>query len=545
VNGNRAIAKILKAEGVEWLAAFPMNGLLDEAAKEGIRPIICRQERAGVNIADGFSRTTNGKNIGVFVMQYGAGAENAFGGVAQAYADSIPVLLLPGGQRRDRAQTHPNFQSTPNYQGVTKWAGEINLVERIPEFMHMAFSQLRHGRPGPVIVEVPDDLGGEEYPADEVDYTPVKTYRSAADDDDVRNLVEDLLAASCPVICAGHGVMWAEATQELVEFAELAKIPVMTSLCGKSGFPESHALALGAAGNTGPPMISHFLNKADLVLGIGTGFSKTNFTAPIPPGVILGLVTNCGEEIGKDHRISCGALGDARIVLRQMIEEVKRQTTVEGRPDTAGVVAEVASVKSAFLEEWGPRLHSDEIPINPYRVITELARAVDVDNTIITHDSGYPRNQMVPFWECNKPRGYIGWGKSTQLGYGLGLAIGAKLAAPEKTVVNVMGDAAFGMAGLDIETAVRASIPIMTVVLNNGVMTEYSSYLPYIAEHHDANKLGGEYAKLGEALGAYAERVESPDELVAAFQRGMAANDEGRPALIEVMVKEEAVAPKF
>jgi acetolactate synthase-1/2/3 large subunit len=545
VNGNRAIAKILKAEGVEWLAAFPMNGLLDEAAKEGIRPIICRQERAGVNIADGFSRTTNGKNIGVFVMQYGAGAENAFGGVAQAYADSIPVLLLPGGQRRDRAQTHLNFQSTPNYQGVTKWAGEINLVERIPEFMHMAFSQLRHGRPGPVIVEVPDDLGGEEYPADEVDYTPVKTYRSAADDDDVRNLVEDLLAASCPVICAGHGVMWAEATQELVEFAELAKIPVMTSLCGKSGFPESHALALGAAGNTGPPMISHFLNKADLVLGIGTGFSKTNFTAPIPPGVTLGLVTNCGEEIGKDHRISCGALGDARIVLRQMIEEVKRQTTVEGRPDTAGVVAEVASVKSAFLEEWGPRLHSDEIPINPYRVITELARAVDVDNTIITHDSGYPRNQMVPFWECNKPRGYIGWGKSTQLGYGLGLAIGAKLAAPEKTVVNVMGDAAFGMAGLDIETAVRASIPIMTVVLNNGVMTEYSSYLPYIAEHHDANKLGGEYAKLGEALGAYAERVESPDELVAAFQRGMAANDEGRPALIEVMVKEEAVAPKF
>ncbi len=544
MNGNRAIAKILKAEGVEWLAAFPMNALLDEAAKEGIRPIICRQERAGVNIADGFSRTTNGNRIGVFVMQYGAGAENAYGGVAQAHADSIPVLVLPGGQYRNRAQTHPNFQSTPNYGGVTKWVGEINLVERIPEFMHMAFTQLRHGRPGPVVVEVPTDLGNEEYPADDVDYTPVKAYRSAASDDDVRNLVEDLLAASCPVLIAGHGVMWAEATDELVEFAELAKIPVMTSLCGKSGFPESHPLALGAAGNTGPQMISHFVAKTDLVLGIGTGFSKTNFAAPLPPGVRLGLVTNCGEEIGKDHRISCGALGDAKIVLRQMIEEVKRQTGAEGRPDT-GVAAEVASVKSAFLEEWAPRLHSDEIPINPYRMITELAKAVDVDNTIITHDSGYPRNQMVPFWECNVPRSYIGWGKSTQLGYGLGLAIGAKLAAPEKTVVNVMGDAAFGMAGLDIETAVRASIPIMTVVLNNGVMTEYSSYLPYIAEHHEANKLGGEYAKLAEAQGAYAERVESPDELGAAFQRGMAANDDGRPSLIEVMVKEEAVAPKL
>lgn len=545
MDGNRAIAKILKAEGVEWLAAFPMNSLLDEAAKEGIRPIICRQERAGVNVADGFSRTTNGRNIGVFVMQYGAGAENAFGGVAQAFADSIPLLLLPGGQKRNRSQTHPNFQSIPNYQGVTKWAGEINLVERIPEFMHMAFSQLRHGRPGPVIVEVPDDLGQEEYPGDEVDYTPVKSYRSAADGDDVRNLVEDLLAASSPMICAGHGVMWAEATDELVEFAELAKVPVMTSLCGKSGFPESHALALGAAGNTGPPMITHFLGKADLVLGIGTGFSKTNFAAPIPAGARLGLVTNCGEEMGKDHRIRCGALGDAKIVLRQMIEELKRQTSGQGRPDTAGVAAEVASIKAAFLEEWAPRLHSDEIPINPYRVITELAKAVDVDHTIITHDSGYPRNQLVPFWESNTPRGYIGWGKSTQLGYGLGLAIGAKLAAPEKTVVNIMGDAAFGMAGLDIETAVRASIPIMTIVLNNGVMTEYSSYLPYIAEHHDANKLGGDYAKVGEALGAYAERIESPDELIAAFHRGIRANAEGRPALIEVMVKEEAVAPKF
>ena len=545
MNGDRAIAKILRAEGVEWLTAFPMNSLLDEAAREGIRPIICRQERAGVNIADGFSRTTNGKTFGVFVMQVGPGAENAFGGVAQAYADSIPLLVLPGGQSRERASTHPNFEAAPNYQGITKWAAEVNMAGRIPEFMHMAFSQLRHGRPGPVLVEIPADVGAEEFPGDTVDYEPVKAFRSAADADDVRDLVEAVLAASCPLVSAGHGVMWAEATAELVEFAELTKIPVMTTLAGKSGFPENHAFALGAAGNTGPQMIHHFLGKTDFVLGIGTSFSQTNFGAPIPEGVTLGLATNHAEEVGKDCRVRCGAIGDARLVLRQMIEEVKRQTSAQGRPDAAGVAAEIATVKKAFLDEWGPRLHSDEIPINPYRVVTELARAVDVGNTIITHDSGYPRNQMVPFWESVAPRSYIGWGKSTQLGYGLGLAMGAKLAAPDKTVVNVMGDAAFGMAGLDIETAVRASIPIMTVVLNNGVMTAYSSYLPYIAEQFEANRLGGEYAKIGEALGAYAERVESPDELVAAFRRGMTANDEGRPALIEVMVKEEAVAPHF
>ena len=189
MNGNQAIAHILKAEGVEWLSAFPNQPLIDEGARAGIRPIICRQERTGVNMADGFSRTTNGRPFGVFTMQTGPGAENALGGAAQAYADAIPLLLLPGGVSTARTQVPPNFDAVDNYRGITKWAANINQVERIPELMRRAFSQLVHGRPGPVLVEIPSDLGAAEFSGD-LDYQPVKACKSAADSDAVRDLVD-------------------------------------------------------------------------------------------------------------------------------------------------------------------------------------------------------------------------------------------------------------------------------------------------------------------------------------------------------------------
>ena len=330
--------------------------------------------------------------------------------------------------------------------------------------------------------------------------------------------------------------MWAEATDQLVALAELLNVPVMTTLAGKSAFPENHALALGTGGHTGTLMVDRFLQKTDFVLGVGTSFTISVFNAPMPDRAVLAQVTNCAEDLNKDYRIDLGAIGDARIVLEQIIEEVRRQLGADGRGD-GGVAAEIAAIRAEFNAAWAPRFRSDEVPINPYRVFAELARAVDVPNTIITHDSGYPRDQLVPFWRPQVPRGYIGWGKSTQLGYGLGLALGAKLAAPDKQVINVMGDAAFGMAGLDIETAVRAEIPILTVVLNNGVMTHYDQHMPYASEHWQSNQLGGHYAQVAEALGAHSERVET--DLAPAIQRALAANLEGRAALLEVMTKAE------
>ena len=545
MDGNTVIAKILKAEGVEWMSCYPEQKLIDKAAMEGIRPIITRQERAGVNMADGFSRIMNGKRIGVFTMQRGPGAENAFSGVAQAFADSVPLLVLPGGLERERVRVHPTFDSIDHYGGITKYSGYLNTVERISEIMRYAFSQLKHGRHGPVMLEIPDDVGQEEIPDDSFDYTPVREIRSAADPDEVRDLIAALLKASVPMLNVGQGALYAEATDELIEFAELINVPVMTTLAGKSAFPENHPLALGPGANSSTLMAAHFLKKTDFVLGMGTSFTKSGFNAPMPSGVMLAQSTNCIEDINKDYSISYGAVGDAKIVLRQMIEEVKRQIGEHGRGDEKGVIDEVRKLKDAFIAEWSPRLNSDEVPISPYRVITDLAKAVDVKNTIITHDSGYPREQLVPFWETISPRGYIGWGKSTQLGYGLGLALGAKMAAPDKQVINVMGDAAFGMAGLDIETAARSEIGILTVVLNNGVMTHYSSYMPYATERWGSNRFTGEYAKVADGLGAHAQKVETPDQIAPAIKSAIDVTKTGRPALIEMITKEEDTVSRF
>lgn len=242
MNGDQVLAKLLKAEGVEWISCFPAQTLIDACSREGIRPIMCRQERAGVNMADAFSRINNGKKIGVFTMQTGPGAENAFGGVAQAFADSVPILLLPGGQPTPRMGVPPNFEAVPNYQGITKWAGLINMVERIPEMMGRAMTQLKHGRMGPVLLEFPRDVALAEYPRENLDYKPVVVHKSGASQEDVRDVVTALLNASNPVINVGQGVLYAEATPELIEFAELTNIPVMTTLAGKSAFPENHKL---------------------------------------------------------------------------------------------------------------------------------------------------------------------------------------------------------------------------------------------------------------------------------------------------------------
>ena len=539
MNGDQLMAKLLKKEGTEWISCFPAQTLIEACSQEGIRPVLCRQERAGVNMADAYSRIHNGNKIGVFTMQHGPGAENAFGGVAQAYADNVPMLLIPGGSTERRVGVHPGFDAIPNYQHITKWSGRINTIERIPEMVSQAFTHLRNGRPGPVLLELPGDVGHAEVPADIEEYQVSRSYKSYAAKEDVRDIVTALLKAKAPVINAGQGTLYAEATDELIEFAELVNVPVMTTLAGKSAYPEDHALALGTGGNTGTLMVDRFLQNTDFVLGIGTSFAISNFTAPMPPDATKAQITNTAEDINRDYRVEYGAVGDAKLVLQQLIEEAKSQLGEHGRGDVNGVRDKISEIKDEFMKEWGPRLNSDETPMSPYRVFNEMMKAVDPRNAILTHDSGYPRNQLVPFWPALNPRSYIGWGKSTQLGYGLGLALGAKVAAPDKVVINVMGDAAFGMAGLDIETAARSELGTITVVLNNGVMTHYYDHFPHATENWKSNELGGIYSDTAKSLGAHGERIHNPDEIGPAMKRALEASNSGQPVLLEMITKEE------
>lgn len=538
MTGKEAIARILKLEGTDYLFCFPVNALIDACVAEGIRPIVTRTERTLVNMADAYSRVSNGRRIGVAAVQHGPGSENAFAGVAQAYSDGVPLLFLPGGAARSQAGIPPHFSGVENYRGVTKWAVQVNQAPRAGEMLRRAFTLLRNGRTAPILIETPTDVMQEE--AGDLDYTPIRAFRSAGDPADVRDAIRILLAARRPVIHAGQGVLWAEASAELAEFAELADVPVLTTLCGKSAFPEDHPLSLGATGHTGTQPAGDFLAGADVVFGIGCSFTRTVFAAPVPPGKTLVHVTHDEQDLNKDYPAACAVIGDAKLVLRQLIEELRLQGGGRGGERRA----EVRAARNAWLREWMPKRTSEEVPLNPYRVLWDLHGAVDRARTIITHDSGSPRDQLVPFWESIAPRGYLGWGKSTQLGSSLGYAMGAKLAAPDKLVIAVMGDTAFGMCGMDLETAVRERIPILVILLNNGLMGGYEKHIPLASERYRARYLTGDYSKVAEGLGACVERVTQPSEILPAIRRSVARTEDGHPAVLEFITREETALCK-
>src|SRR6266851_5294240 len=404
MNGAAVIAEILKREGTEFLSCYPRNPLIEACAALDIRPILCRQERVGVGMADGYTRIRRGKRNGVFAAQAGPGIENAFPGVAQAYTENVPMLVIPAGLPLARQYVRPVFRAADVYRPVTKWSALAHAVEELPDLMRRAYHAMRSGKGGPVMVEIPNEIFEAEY-AGALDYAPVPVQRMAPDPDAVKAAVRALLAAKHPLLLAS---------------------------------------------------------------------------------------------------------------LKE----------------------EIAAAKKAWLAEWSKQLDSEEMPINQYRVIRDLLRSVDRDNVIITHDSGSPREQLIPFWETTAAGSYMGWGKSTQLGYGLGITMGAKLAAPDKLCVNIMGDAAIGMTGMDIETAARNRIAILTVVFNNGVMAAERDVLKVSDQKYGAMAVGGNYTKVAEGLNVAATRVEKPAHIVPAIKDAVRVTESGAPFLLEIVVKE-------
>jgi len=538
MKGYAAVAEVLRREGVENVFCFPASPLIDAAAAAGIRPIVGRTERTVINMADGFTRVSNGNRNGVVMVQNGPGIENAFGGVAQAAADSTPILMLPRGETSDRLGLPGQFDAVVSYRSITKWADRFTSAARIPAQMRRAFTYLRAGHPGPVLLETPADVGTAEVAGD-LAYQTVPRRRAAGDPAAVAEAARLLLAAKRPVLHVGQGVLYAEGTPELVELAELVQAPVMTTFLGKSAFPENHPLAIGAGGSTVSGGIRHFLPRADLIFSIGASLARTLASCALPTDPALVQCTATERDLNAEYPLDHAVLGDAKLVLQQLCEEVRRQAGADGRRGDDAAAREVAQVRGQVMEEWLPLLTSTAVPMNPYRVIWDLMHAVDRTQTIVTHDSGSPRNQMAVFWESLVPRGYLGWGNSTQLGFSLGLAMGAKMAAPDKLVINVLGDAAIGMCGLDLETAARERIPILTVLLNNSAMGNYEKMQPVAVERYNIKRLSGDYSAVARALGVWSERVESPSEIVPAIGRARAAIAEGRPALLEMITAEE------
>jgi len=545
MNVNEAVARILKLEGVEWISCFPSNNLIESAAMEGIRTVMFRHERGAIMAADGFSRMNDRERFGVVITQGGPGSENSMGGIAQAFGDNIPILYFAGGPALNQYAVRPNFSPVRTYESVSKYGEVIMQADQVASTMRRAFHNLRNGRPGPVLIEIPPDVANQEVDESSLNYQAPKRAPQSPAASDIKDAVKLLLNSKKPVIWSGMGVLMSKASKELRELAELTEIPVYSTMPGKSSFDDRHPLALGAGSSATSLPARTWVQESDVLFAVGSSMTRTGYGQPIPNGKVIIHNTESIEDLNKDFSVDVGVPGDAKLTLLAMIAEVKSQIGESGRRDQTAVATEIAKLKAQWMADWKDILNSDETPINTYRVIGELERNLDKENSIVTHDAGAPRDTIMPFYTSTVPHSYIGWGKTTHLGYGIPLMIGAKLANPDKFCLNFMGDGAFGMSGLDIETSVREGAPITTVVLNNGGMATYPGGYPVANELFGTTRMGGDYAKLAEGMGAVGITVTQPGEVANAIKQAMKLNAEGRTVLLDIHTNLEARRSNF
>jgi acetolactate synthase-1/2/3 large subunit len=542
VNG---LVNILEQEGVKYVCTFPTNNVNNAVGEEGAPELfMVRDERYAVSVADAISRLSNGKQIGVSTVMGGlnaAGVQMAYGALAEAYEDSVPVLCLTHGIP-SKVLGRERYNIQEGFRSVTKWIGYINKAERVPEYMRRAFTELRTGRPSPVLLEVPNELG--EYNVEDVPYYPVKGWRSMGDPKDVEKAVKALKKAKNPLLYVGQGVFSADAVDELNTFALMTNLPVLTTLKAKSIFPENHELSLGVRGAP----VERFLKKADLVLTIGVGYTPSDFLHIIPNALEKKIiqVTNDPHDINLSYSVDHAILGDAKLVLKQLIEELEKKGSLEKNQE---IVKEIEAAKKVKNAKYRPLMESNEKPINPYRVYAELMNTLNLEKSLVTHESGNTRDQLSTVYESKIPHGFLGWGNVTTLGFGLAGALGAKLVNPDWQVISVSGDAGVGYQMGNWETMVRYEMGITTIHINNDGFGGYGpgfwgkGHSPYTYELTPSKIQSS--AKVAEALGIRAERVEDPDEIAPALRRALKVNSSNKPYLLEIICCKYPVYPPW
>ncbi|MCH8744898.1 MAG: hypothetical protein IIB31_04515 [Chloroflexi bacterium] len=548
MRGGDAVIHALEKEGIRYISGFSGGGLapLWPALRESqsIKAFATRHERLGVEVADGYARATG--QVGVAMTGTGPGATNTLTGIASCFADNVPVLLLMGQHPlRHMGKEYQQEVSSSIFDTLVKWKGTFTRPEEIPGIMRRAFTALRSGSPGPVVLEMPQDVMLAEADDQALHYDPVGPGRKAAPDArDIEKAAEILVQARYPILNAGGGALGAGAAEEVMELAELLSMPVATTLLGKSVFPEDHPLSLGGGVYprskyaSGPALQVN--RKADAVLAVGNSFRLPNGTdgRPIPDGVKLIHINADEADLNKTYQADVPILADAKLALRALIDAVRDRLGPGAGGLKEEVVSEIKQAKEKWLGEWMPVFTDESTPTNGYRVVYDLMQVVDMEHTIALHDAGGSRGYITPFWVATRPHSFVAMGGMAPMGWSMGAAIGVKLAHPDQLVVHLLGDASFGMTGMEIETAVRMGLPTLTVLINNGGigggmmgMDRPGGTPPAMAQ------LGGNFSEVAKGLGAYSERVEEPAEIAPAFRRAIKATEEGQAALVEVMIK--------
>ncbi len=525
ITGHLLMVNTLRHLGVDtifFLGGGPITEVITESHKLGIKCIDVRDERAAAMMAQAYARVTG--KPGVAVSSPAGAVTNMVTGISSALLDCAPVVAIGGSTALGTRElgAFEEIDATSIMKPVTKQAWQIPKTERIPDYVAMAFRHALDGKRGPVFLECPGDVlyGSVNEGEVEIIHESIDMARPAGDLQAVGRAVELLSQAKRPIIISGSGVMWAEAGDDLREFVEVTNIPFYTTPLGRGVIPEDHHLAFLGARSTA-------WNEADVVLAIGT---RANFIVEYfkPPRfnveTKLIVVNIDGKEIGHNRQVEEGIVGDARMVLRQLIEAARER--FQGREELPWIdkLKTVDLERRAKLVE--PFLNSMQVPIHPMRLCKEVSDFLGRDGILAAdgHRTLLFSRQAIPAYH---PRKRLDPGPFACMGVAIPFGVGAKAARPEKQVIVLTGELSFGFNPMEIETAVRHNLPLIVVVNNNGGQAD-----PMVVSVLGRDMGHTRYEKLGEAMGGYGERVTEPSQIRPALERASAS---GLPAVINVI----------
>ncbi len=532
LRGEEIIARCFQQEGVDtifFMMGGPTSGTAEACLNLGMQGIYVRHEQAAAMMAHAYSRVTG--KPGICIAPMGPGVANLVTGLANAQADASPVIAI-GGSAPMRGWTLDTFQEmdqVPMMRPIVKSAYRVDLGYRIPEYIAIAFREALDGKRGPVYLDLPGDILAGKVEEDKINWVQ-GNYRTearpAGDPALVRKAIDLLAEARKPLILTGSGVLWSRAENDLRAFIEATGIPFFTTPQGRGVVSEDHPRSFPGARSTA-------FREADVVLVIGArANSMLSFLrAPrFSPDAKFINVNLDGREIGHNRAADIGIIGDAKLVLQQMMSEAKgRFTPNEETP----WVSQLSAKHRSNLERSSPLLHSDNVPIHPLRLCNEVKNVISRDTILVVdgHEILNFARQSIPIYQA---RYSLNAGPHGCMGVGIPFGIGAKAAAPDKPVVVLSGDGAFGWNGMEMDSAIRHKLNIVVVVSNNAGFTSRKT------GGNVGRELGYQrYDKMVEALGGYGEFVEKPDGIRPAIERAMQS---GKPSLVNVCTDPEAQA---
>lgn len=548
MTGAQAVIASLEAEGVDTLFGYPggqviriYDALYDS---EIIEHVLVRHEQSAVHAADGYARATG--NVGVVLVTSGPGATNTVTGIATAYMDSVPLVVITGQVPRAVIGTDA-FQES-DIVGITmpivKHSYLLQSVDELASTFREAFHIAKTGRPGPVLIDIPSDITIEEvvfeYP-DDVNipsYRP--TYRGNAKQ--IRAAAERIAQARRPVFYVGGGAIASNASSEVTELANMLQIPVVTTLMSKGVMPTDDPLNLGMVGMHGSKYANLTLNHADLIIAAGARFSDrvTGNVKSFAPNADLIHIDIDPAEIGKIIDPQIPVVGDLKSVFASLIESFGKSKKA---PDTADWLAEVSAWRERY-PLYDKRLDPDNDVIVPEVSIQLLSYLIDPDNTIVVTEVGQHQMWAAQFVDTERPRAFLSSGGAGTMGFGFPAAIGAAIGCPEKTVVCIAGDGSFQMNSQEMATAAIGNVPVKVVVLDNralGMVRQWQKL--FYKRRYSFTELADnpDFVKLADAYGWQGEQVTSASELAAAYKRMLDARG---PYLLDVCIpRDQSVFP--